>query len=180
VTFHVSSVPDLMAAATAADFPIVSFDTEDDYWHEAFVDPRATQGILVQLGSLVGEEPTPLVPSDAPAAVCPTATFTRSTHAVRNLDRALDFFSGVLNGTVDCPDRGVADVTWARDHRLRLVEGANLERKGAAQLSFELGDLRAGGVRRAWSTELGVDVVVDIESGLLDAVVGEMKRSAVT
>jgi methylmalonyl-CoA/ethylmalonyl-CoA epimerase len=159
LTFRVCAIRDVMRASAAAGFPILTSELQDAEWQEAFIDPAATQGILVQLGQIVGGEGPPLTPDDGPRAERPATTLLRSSHPVENLERVLDFFCGPLQGRLTRRGEGTADVTWAGDRCLRLIEGRRPERIGEAELTFQATDESARSERQR-SDELGVDIVL--------------------
>lgn len=49
VTVKVTDIEAAMGAATAAGFEVVSVDLRYPFWREAFVSPKSTSGVLIQL-----------------------------------------------------------------------------------------------------------------------------------
>jgi methylmalonyl-CoA/ethylmalonyl-CoA epimerase len=49
LTLKVSNISDAAAAATKLGFTVVGFNDSDPAWKEAFVHPKSSNGVLVQL-----------------------------------------------------------------------------------------------------------------------------------
>ncbi len=125
LTFKVTDIETSMANATAAGYPVVNQDLSDPDWKEAFLHPKQSHGIVIQLaqpGSDSGwEEPSPLPPSEQGDGT----TIDRLTHLVADLDRATELFADVLgmeriDGPTDGPmgkEVSLGSGPW----RLRLV-----------------------------------------------------------
>jgi len=127
LTFKVADVASAIGQARDAGFTPVGVDLTHPDWMEAFLHPRQATGIVVQLAQAAHSWESP-APEGFPtvAGVEPTS-FVRATHAVAELDRALELFEGLLGGTVDArgaaPDGSweFADLTWAHPPVLRLI-----------------------------------------------------------
>lgn len=106
LTFKVGDIEAAMASATAAGYEVVNADLADPDWKEAFLHPRRSHGIVVQLAQ-PGEgegwpEPAPLPPSEQGEG----STIDRITHLVADLDAAVDLFAGVLGMEKAAVDTG--------------------------------------------------------------------------
>jgi catechol 2,3-dioxygenase-like lactoylglutathione lyase family enzyme len=127
LTFKVPDITEALAEAEAAGFSPVSVDLSDPGWKEAFLHPRQAGGIVVQLAQAAGswEAPPPEgFPTERPPQ---PAALLRVTHAVEDLDAALDLYAGLLGGRVErhpAPSRcdwHAATVQWSGPLALRLV-----------------------------------------------------------
>ena len=96
LTFKVPDIGASMATAESGGYRIVNADLSSPDWKEAFLHPKESHGIVIQLaqqGEGPGwEDPPPLPPSEQPSP----ATIDRITHAVADLDRATALFVDVL------------------------------------------------------------------------------------
>ena len=95
-TFKVTDIEATMAAAEGAGYRIVNAALSDPDWKEAFLHPKESHGIVIQLAQQ-GDgdgwpDPAPLPPSEQGDAT----TIDRVTHLVADLDAAVDLFTGVL------------------------------------------------------------------------------------
>ncbi len=100
LTFKVPDIRAAMAEANASGYDIVNEQLESPIWKEAFLHPKQSHGIVIQLAQPGGdadwEDPLPLPPSlqaDLP-------TLTGIKHLVADLDAATKLFSGPLGMTV--------------------------------------------------------------------------------
>jgi catechol 2,3-dioxygenase-like lactoylglutathione lyase family enzyme len=96
LTFKVSDIEAVMADAVGAGYRVVNADLEDPDWKEAFLHPKESHGIVIQLAQEGDGEgwpdPAPLPPSDQGEGT----TIDRVTHLVADLDAATELFVGVL------------------------------------------------------------------------------------
>lgn len=96
LTFKVDDIETAMAAATDADYRVVGADLSDPDWKEAFLHPKESHGIVIQLaqqGADSGwDDPASLPPSEQGEGT----TIDRLTHLVADLDRATGLFRDVL------------------------------------------------------------------------------------
>lgn len=120
-------VPDLDAALDTAarrGLQAINVDRSDPDWQEAFIHPHQASGIVVQLAQATGSWESP-APEGFPEPGSPAAALVRATHAVADLDAAVELFAGLLGGTLlrrtAAPGLDVVDVTWAAPLALRLV-----------------------------------------------------------
>ncbi len=175
LTFKVPDIRAAMAEANAAGYDIVNEQLDSPTWKEAFLHPKQSHGIVIQLAQAGGDadwdDPLPL-PPDLQKGL---PTLTRIKHLVADLDAATKLFSGTLGMTV--ADQGSdfeGDYTELQQGpwNLRLIKPALdpyrqwlAERPGRMLLlSMEVGDVAlvpdlrlAGSVdNRAW--ELPPDV----------------------
>jgi methylmalonyl-CoA/ethylmalonyl-CoA epimerase len=122
VTFKVHDIVDALAQAEAAGFAPVSVDLRDPLWKEAFLHPKQSWGIVVQLAQSRGEwkgggdRPMPEKRAVAPASLDHVA------HAVTSIAGASALFVDLLGGTqVDAGD-GWVELAWPGPGRIRLLE----------------------------------------------------------
>jgi methylmalonyl-CoA/ethylmalonyl-CoA epimerase len=130
LTFKVADITEALEAAGEAGFTPVSVDLSDPGWKEAFLHPREAGGIVVQLAQAAGswEAPPPEgFPTERPAT---PAALLHATHAVADLDAALQLYAGLLGGIVTRHDVRagagwrVVTVHWSGPLALRLVTPA--------------------------------------------------------
>ena len=95
-TFKVPDIEASMGRAESAGYRIVNADLSSPDWKEAFLHPKESHGIVIQLaqhGPGPGwEDPPPLPPTEQRG----TATIDAVTHVVADLDRAVELFTEVL------------------------------------------------------------------------------------
>jgi hypothetical protein len=163
-------VKDLAAALTTADatgYRPINVDMSDPYWKEAFLHPKESCGVVVQLAqSIEGYWETP-APDGFPEGGPVMATLDRVVHAVADLDAGIRLFAGLLRGSE--VDRGAdesvqwVELAWPGPGRVRLVTPAS----PASPVAAWLGD-RPGRVHHiAFSgvSGAGVDGAVELADG---------------
>lgn len=125
-TFKVPDIDEAMDAVSGAGYDLVGVSRDDPEWQEAFLHPKQSHGIVIQL-SCPGEgedrwiDPTPLPPSPRPEP----AALERCHHLVADVAAAAKLFGGVLNMTET--RRGTDDTgEWAEltsgPWTLRLIQ----------------------------------------------------------
>ncbi len=101
LTFKVADIESTMATATDSGYRVVNAELSDPDWKEAFLHPKESHGIVIQLaqqGPTAGwDDPAPLPPSEQGEAT----TIDRVTHLVADLDRATELFVKVLGMSLD-------------------------------------------------------------------------------
>ncbi len=130
LTFKVPNLVATLAALEAAGWSAVGVDLSDPRWQEAFLHPKASHGIVVQLASADDDEPDDdPPPPDLPVpAVERPATLARIVHLVADLDRATGLFRDLLRGTPtsegdgETGDHRHLELAWPGPGRLRLVQ----------------------------------------------------------
>jgi hypothetical protein len=125
MTFKVKDLSDALAAAEAAGYPPINVDMRDPYWKEAFLHPKGSAGIVIQLAqSAEGYWETP-PPEGFPATSAPMASVLRIVHAVADLDDGLRLFEGLLGGTrtgSGSDDESTwVDLAWPGPGRVRVA-----------------------------------------------------------
>jgi catechol 2,3-dioxygenase-like lactoylglutathione lyase family enzyme len=127
LTFKVPDIVAALDAARDAGFAPVSVDLSDSGWKEAFLHPRQAGGIVVQLAQAAGswEAPPPEgFPTARPAS---PAALLHVTHAVSDLDGAVQLYSELLGGEVahhDVPEGAgweAVTIRWTGPLDLRIV-----------------------------------------------------------
>ncbi|MBV8560715.1 MAG: VOC family protein [Acidimicrobiia bacterium] len=166
-TFKVNDLPAALAAAEAAGYRPINVDMRDPYWKEAFLHPKESSGVVVQLAhSIEGYWETP-APEGFPERGSQMAFLVRIVHAVSDLDAALQLFSGLLRGSqvdagADESTRWV-ELAWPGPGRVRLVTPAS----PASPVAEWIGD-RPGRVHHiAFSgiSGIGIDGAVELADG---------------
>ncbi len=99
ITFKVPEIEATMATAVDAGYDIVNENLSDPDWKEAFLHPKQSHGIVIQLAELgpdAGwEDAPPLPPTDQGS----NSTIDGLTHLVADLEQATELFAGVLGMT---------------------------------------------------------------------------------
>ncbi|MEM7275055.1 MAG: VOC family protein [Actinomycetota bacterium] len=123
LTFKVQDIEAAMATAGDLGYQIVNTQLESEDWKEAFLHPKQSHGIVIQLaqqGPDAGwDEPSPLPPTAQPQA-----TIVGLTHLVTDLDAATTLFTDGLGMTVSREDDGPmgrSTILTSGPWRLRLV-----------------------------------------------------------
>lgn len=137
LTFKVTDILVAIDALTTAGFPPVSVNLEFREWREAFLHPKASHGVVVQVAESHDEGWVVPPPPEQfpPAAPAPPASLLRTTHVVASLDDAGALFEDVLLGeevlqgigssdghVVPAGTGGWRELAWPGGGRLRLVE----------------------------------------------------------
>ncbi|HSL58968.1 MAG TPA: VOC family protein [Acidimicrobiales bacterium] len=130
LTFKVADLRAALTEVEAGGYTPVNVSFADPMWMEAFLHPKASHGVVVQLAQS-GWDPEAdwdgaAPPADLPASPLPRpADLLRVVHLVADLDAALALFTGVLAGTT--ADEGDDDLgryvelAWPGPGRVRLV-----------------------------------------------------------
>jgi methylmalonyl-CoA/ethylmalonyl-CoA epimerase len=122
VTFKVKDIADALAQAEEAGFQPVSVDLRDPLWKEAFLHPKQSWGIVVQLAQAKGEwkggadRPMPDKRTTQPARLDHVA------HAVSSLTGARALFVDLLGGREVESGDGWTELAWQGPGRIRLLE----------------------------------------------------------
>ena len=125
VTFKVPDIHAAIDAATAGGYPPVRVNLTTPEWQEAFLHPKASHGIVVQMAQTIEHE-HPFQVELPPARIGQPASLDRIVHSVVDLESALGLFRDVLGGVPvdrapDAADRHV-DLAWPGPGRIRLIE----------------------------------------------------------
>jgi methylmalonyl-CoA/ethylmalonyl-CoA epimerase len=129
LTFKVADIRVAIDALTAAGYPPVSINLEYREWMEAFLHPKASHGVVVQVAESHDEgwehpPPPAQFPAAAPASA---ASLLRTTHLVASLEGAGTLFEDVLLGKEVLQGIGAdgdrwRELAWPGGGRVRLVE----------------------------------------------------------
>jgi len=131
LTYKVKDLRAALGQVEAAGHTPVNVSFENPMWMEAFLYPKASHGIVVQLAQSGFDEPetdweggTPR-PAVAPSPRSQPADLLRVVHLVADLDGAVALFGGVLAGApVDEGDDDLGryiELAWPGPGRVRLV-----------------------------------------------------------
>jgi methylmalonyl-CoA/ethylmalonyl-CoA epimerase len=122
VTYKVKDIVSALAQSEAAGYEPVSVDLRDPLWKEAFLHPKQSWGIVVQLAQSAGDwkggadRPMPNRRAAEPASLDHVAL------AVTSIEDASGLFVDVLGGKrVDGGDDWV-ELAWPGPGRIRLLE----------------------------------------------------------
>ena len=132
VTFKVADIRAALSAADDAGYQPVSVNLDNEIWQEAFLHPKQSHGIVVQL-TQGPEEQDQRVDMLPPARRAEPATIERIVHFVADLEAAAGLFRDVLGGELLEDGKTELgrhlDLGWKGPGRIRLVAPA----PGAAQ-----------------------------------------------
>jgi hypothetical protein len=126
LTFKVPDLAAQLERVRAAGHDPLHVDLSDDSWQEAFLHPKASWGLVIQLAYARGDEPQPEDAGLPPGRNGAPATLERLVHLVSDLDGAQQLFVDLLDGTVE--GGGVdhvgrwSELAWPGPGRLRLLE----------------------------------------------------------
>lgn len=127
LTFKVPDITVAIDAATEAGYPPVRVNLEWDEWKEAFLHPKSSHGVVVQLAQAAGGE-HPSIDGLPPSRAAAPAALERIVHTVADIESARGLFEGVLEGRAEgegADERGRwVDLAWPGPGRLRLLAPA--------------------------------------------------------
>jgi catechol 2,3-dioxygenase-like lactoylglutathione lyase family enzyme len=127
VTFKVKDIEQALSATSAAGYEAVSVNLDHEFWKEAFLHPKQSHGIVVQLAQGLDEQDGP---ADAlpPARRSQPANLVRIVHLVADLEAAAGLFRDVLCGELLEDGKSELghhlDLAWQGPGRIRLVAPA--------------------------------------------------------
>jgi methylmalonyl-CoA/ethylmalonyl-CoA epimerase len=121
VTFKVPDIHAAIAAVTEGGYPPVRVNTANPQWKEAFLHPKQSHGIVVQLAESAGYDHAPQFELPPPKIAAP-ATLVRIVHLVADLAAALELFENILGGSRGQSTSDSVDLTWPGAGRICLVE----------------------------------------------------------
>jgi methylmalonyl-CoA/ethylmalonyl-CoA epimerase len=130
VTFKVRDVAAQLAALEARGYTPVSVDIDHPTWKQAFLHPKQSHGIVVQLAQSDADPPAVPDPlSFVLPRVARPAELRRVTLAVADAEAAFDLFGTTLGGELlgrgEDEDGEWADVGWPGGGVLRLLSPRN-------------------------------------------------------
>jgi catechol 2,3-dioxygenase-like lactoylglutathione lyase family enzyme len=121
VTFKVDDIDAAIAAATDGGYPPVRVNTANPSWKEAFLHPKQSHGIVLQLAESAGFDHPPQFELPPPK-ITKAASLVRIVHLVADLDAAGDLFERILGGDRGETTGNSVDLSWPGAGRIRLVE----------------------------------------------------------
>jgi catechol 2,3-dioxygenase-like lactoylglutathione lyase family enzyme len=170
MTFKVKDLEAALAAAEAAGYQPVNVDVSDRLWKEAFLHPKESCGVVVQLAqSIEGYWETP-APEGFPTPGSVMASLVRIVHAVADLDAGRALFAGLLGGRET--ERGAdesarwVELAWPGPGRVRLAEPASPSSPLAAWLGDRRG--RVHHIAFAGVSPADIEGVVELADGSVE------------
>jgi hypothetical protein len=124
VTFKVDDIDDAVAAVSDAGYPPARVNTANPSWQEAFLHPKQSHGIVVQLAQSAGFDHPPQFEVPPPKVARP-ASFVRIVHLVADLDGAVGLFEGILGGVRGRSTSDSVDLAWDGAANICLVESTD-------------------------------------------------------
>jgi methylmalonyl-CoA/ethylmalonyl-CoA epimerase len=124
VTFKVKDIESALAAASAGGYEPINVNLSNEFWKEAFLHPKQSHGIVVQLAQGLDEQDQ-RADQLPPTRCAEPATLVRIVHLVADLDAAAGLFQGVLSGELLEDGKTELgrhlDFGWKGPGRIRLV-----------------------------------------------------------
>jgi hypothetical protein len=127
LTFKVPDIEAALGRASDAGFDPVGVRLDDPVWREAFLHPRQATGVVVQLAQAEFEWISPAPEGFPTPPPGPAASLRHVTHAVGDLDTALELFHVLLGGRMTPPMAAPdgawtwVDLDWSGPLAVRLV-----------------------------------------------------------
>jgi hypothetical protein len=123
VTFKVPDIHAAIEAATEGGYPPVRVNTANPSWKEAFLHPKQSHGIVVQLAQAGEYDHAPQFELPPPKIARP-ASLVRVVHLVADLESARGLFEHILGGThtASASATDSVDLAWPGAGRIRLLE----------------------------------------------------------
>lgn len=126
ITYKVDHFDDAIDAATAAGYDVVGIDRSEPDWHEAFLHPKQSHGIVIQLAYQSATSEGWTAQEEFPPSRTDTIpTLTRVDHLVADLDSAVKLFGGPLGMDISgegSDTNGTHVELESGPWRLRLIE----------------------------------------------------------
>jgi len=107
LTFKVPDIHAAIADANAAGYDVVNQSFDNPEWQEAFLHPKQSHGIVIQLAQPGGDTPWTTPPPLPPSLQMNRPSITMLRHLVADLDSATKLFSGPLGMAIS--DQGSND-----------------------------------------------------------------------
>ena len=122
VTFKVRDIAAALEEVEAAGYRPVSVDLRDPMWKEAFLHPKESCGIVVQLAQAGGDwEPPGRSGLPAPRTATP-ASLDHVAHGVPSIEEARRLFVDLLAGREVGSGEGWVEMGWKGPGRIRLLQ----------------------------------------------------------
>jgi catechol 2,3-dioxygenase-like lactoylglutathione lyase family enzyme len=121
VTFKVADIEQAIDAVTAGGYPPVRMNTMNPSWKEAFLHPKQSHGIVVQLAQSIEFDHAPQFELPPPKIARP-ASLERIVHLVADLGAAVELFEHILGGARGQATADSVDLMWPGGGRICLVE----------------------------------------------------------
>jgi methylmalonyl-CoA/ethylmalonyl-CoA epimerase len=128
--FVVTDIQDALARIRASGIEPIGVSLANPYWREAFLHPRSAHGVVIQVAQPGGAPPRSAPPRQLPEPGPPTR-LDLIEHRVGDLAGAVRLFRDVLDGRLDAPEDGTAELTWPGGKRIRLARRDGLPGGGA-------------------------------------------------
>jgi len=128
-TFKVKDFDAALDAVAAAGYDLVSVDRSDPEWQEAFLHPKQSHGIVIQLAHNGGDGEGWTIDTELPPPLRPALPVLSSVdHLVADLEAAVKLFSGPLTMSVlehgsDADGNHV--IVGSGPWRLKLIQPTN-------------------------------------------------------
>jgi catechol 2,3-dioxygenase-like lactoylglutathione lyase family enzyme len=126
VTFKVADIGAAIEAVTAGGYPPVRVNTANPSWKEAFLHPKQSHGIVVQLAQSIEYDHTQQFELPPPKIARP-ASLERIVHLVADLAAAVDLFEHILGGVRGQTTADSVDLAWPGGGCICLVEPHDAE-----------------------------------------------------
>lgn len=127
LTFKVPDLAAMIPRVEAAGAHVVGVDLDSPTWKEAFLHPKTSHGIVVQIAQEEGDDP-PFLDEEhtlPPGRFATPARLRHVEHLVADLDAALGLFAGPLDGEIVADGQDAngrwAQLRWPGPGCIRLV-----------------------------------------------------------
>jgi methylmalonyl-CoA/ethylmalonyl-CoA epimerase len=118
--FLVTDIEIALARIKASGIEPIAVNLADPAWREAFLHPRDAHGIVIQVAQQAGSPARTSPPRELPEPGLPSR-FDLIEYHVSDLDGAVRLFREVLDGQLEAPGVGTAELTWPGGKRIKLV-----------------------------------------------------------
>ncbi len=124
-TFKVPDIRAAIATVRSAGYEVVGERLDGSDWQEAFIHPKSSHGIVVQLAQVPDADTDGEEAATPPARSGAQARLVRIVHLVDDLDEPVELFEGLLDGARTGEgknDEGeFVDLQWPVDGNIRLL-----------------------------------------------------------
>lgn len=125
-TFTVPDIHAAIANVKADGYKVVGENFDNEHWKEAFIHPKSSHGIVVQLAQVPPGASDGVEAQTPPPRAGSQANLERIVHLVDDLEKPMLLFENLLDGKRtgegETPEGQFIDLEWPVDGRIRFIK----------------------------------------------------------